>query len=695
MFDSLTDNTTSWAAKMVDAWGKTSDGISFGNWMYTGIYDECLSATSPNEKLRGKYCQVFTQVIEEETKEKREPLSLTHLSPIPRLTPSLRHANKEPQTIIDRFTDASVHYGTCMPDVCSEEELFLSVNLQNMIGTNMIALVSCSNEEPGPHFTDADVGFTALLTFLVVLIVCSSVVDIFLSYTGNNVLRKGALRYLLVFSAYTNLTKILQVNPVPSPGTITCLHGMRVLSMTWVLYSHQQGTALFITANLLDVGKWAEGLVAQTITNGYPSVDTFFFFSGLLVTYSILRELGRRGRFNIALYFIHRFIRLIPPIAIVAGMMATVMRFFASGPYAIIWNTQWQRNCMKYWWKDIVFINNFMYEEGDCLAQAWYVAVDTQLYFIAPLVILPLFFYEAKGKAWLLIVTVVSAVIPAAIIYARDYPPTNLMYGPEGSSEYFKNIYLTPWCRAEPWVAGVWLGYIFYKQGDKRLKMSPLLVTVGWTVASLTGLLVVYGMYSYNSILHPVPYEVMTQIVYGGGHRLAWGAVLAWLVLACHNGYGGIVDDFLSHPIWQPISRLTYSIYLVAFPMQFLLAYNLRVASYYSYINKIIETVGALVVAFPVAVLVSLMAESPVMGLERLLLRPGPRPANTRAPANNTAKPCNPPEPGSTELTGGRHNPAFIPENSVAAGQKYHAVEMNSEHETQKRNAEKANVTPL
>ena len=37
----------------------------------------------------------------------------------------------------------------------------------------------------------------------------------------------GVLCYLLVFSAYTNLGKILQVNPNTSPGNITCLHAMR------------------------------------------------------------------------------------------------------------------------------------------------------------------------------------------------------------------------------------------------------------------------------------------------------------------------------------------------------------------------------------------------------------------------------------------------------------------------------------
>ena len=50
----------------------------------------------------------------------------------------------------------------------------------------------------------------------------------------------------------------------------------------------------------------------------------------------------------------------------------------------------------------------------------------------------------------------------------------------------------------------------------------------------------VFGMYSYNTVVGSITYEVMTQVVYGGGHRLAWGAVLAWVVFACHNGYGGM-----------------------------------------------------------------------------------------------------------------------------------------------------------
>ncbi|XP_045133269.1 O-acyltransferase like protein-like [Portunus trituberculatus] len=163
--------------------------------------------------------------------------------------------------------------------------------------------------------------------------------------------------------------------------------------------------------------------------------------------------------------------------------------------------------------------------------------------------------------------------------------------------------------------------------------VAPLIILpLYFTKKFVTGLLVVFGMFSYNRVVVPMPYEVMTQLVYGGGHRLAWGAVLAWVVFACHNGYGGVVNGFLSHPVWQPISRLTYTTYLLALSLQSIIIYNTSQggAYYFTHLNTLISTVGAVVVTLPLALLLSLLAESPVVGLERMLLRPNhnsPRPA--------------------------------------------------------------------
>ncbi|MPC19961.1 Nose resistant to fluoxetine protein 6 [Portunus trituberculatus] len=243
---------------------------------------------------------------------------------------------------------------------------------------------------------------------------------------------------------------------------------------------------------------------------------------------------------------------LVPPIGLTVGLYATVMRFVVTGPIQSVWSSFFYPTCQQYWWRDVFFLDNFYFDSAVCVGQAWYLGADMQLYLVAPLIILPLYFTKSFGKAWLFLVTALSAIVPAAIIYHYDLPPTyvnNPLVMPEKTDGYTNKIYPMPWTRASPWLAGVWLGYIFYKQGNTKYKMNAV---SGWTVATITGLLVVFGMFSYNRVVVPMPYEVMTQVVYGGGHRLAWGAVLAWVVFACHNGYGEI------NPAWSKTNDCDY-----------------------------------------------------------------------------------------------------------------------------------------
>lgn len=45
--------------------------------------------------------------------------------------------------------------------------------------------------------------------------------------------------------------------------------------------------------------------------------------------------------------------------------------------------------------------------------------------------------------------------------------------------------------------------------------------------------------------------------------RVAWALALSYIIFACAHGYGGPVNWFLSLSLWQPLSRLSYSIYLL------------------------------------------------------------------------------------------------------------------------------------
>lgn len=61
--------------------------------------------------------------------------------------------------------------------------------------------------------------------------------------------------------------------------------------------------------------------------------------------------------------------------------------------------------------------------------------------------------------------------------------------------------------------------------------------------------------------------SALVQALYESLSRVAWGIALCYIIFACVHGHGGPINYFLSHPLWQPASRLSYSIYLIHFPV--------------------------------------------------------------------------------------------------------------------------------
>lgn len=49
----------------------------------------------------------------------------------------------------------------------------------------------------------------------------------------------------------------------------------------------------------------------------------------------------------------------------------------------------------------------------------------------------------------------------------------------------------------------------------------------------------------------------------------------------------GMVNGFLSHPSWQPLSRLTYTIYLLSVQMQYAVYCSTRTGYYFTHLNKV------------------------------------------------------------------------------------------------------------
>ncbi|GFO39286.1 nose resistant to fluoxetine protein 6-like [Plakobranchus ocellatus] len=204
-------------------------------------------------------------------------------------------------------------------------------------------------------------------------------------------------KLFLAFSLPRNTGKILSVKP--GAGTIGCLHGIRVLSMGWVILGHVIifGAGSNSFKNRSDIYDLIQTFMFQIIANAPLSVDTFFFMSGLLTAYLFLKECGKNEKVTIKqgiLYYVHRYWRLTPPMLIWILVVSCLLQYIGEGrpgwtdyPAALV--------CRDSWWVNLLYIQNLYIEKLGCMGVTWYLANDMQFYILAPLVRIPWVYRQA------------------------------------------------------------------------------------------------------------------------------------------------------------------------------------------------------------------------------------------------------------------------------------------------------------
>lgn len=81
-------------------------------------------------------------------------------------------------------------------------------------------------------------------------------------------------------------------------------------------------------------------------------------------------------------------------------------------------------------------------------------------------------------------------------------------------------------------------------------------MVLGWTVGSLLLMLMVFGP-TYKELSRT------TAMFYTGLGKTAWSVGIAWFIVACACGRGGIVNRVLSAKCLLPYSRMSYTAYLI------------------------------------------------------------------------------------------------------------------------------------
>ncbi|XP_037919271.1 nose resistant to fluoxetine protein 6-like isoform X1 [Hermetia illucens] len=596
-----------WAEKVMDSWGRVPpSGLYWGRTIDLGHFDECISTAhdfgEENEIFVGQYCIASypLHVLLHDNLDNQETIKLRNAHP----------------TVFSR--------GVCVPDACSLDMLdsifkqFIYNRTKIQVNETMFNAKECTINEV-ERFNGYDIFALIVFSLVGLLVVLSTFYDIMTGYLN----RKRNDLYI-IFSIPSNAKKLFNIDPKKgSSSRIECLNGIRFISIVWVVYGHIFATLPNVPiANYKYLWEWLTEIYTMVIVSGSFAVDTFFVLSGFLLAYHLLREMDKRGRLTFAhimwMYF-HRYLRLFPILAATILFTTTLHRFIGDGP---LWKKVGGKvgiNCPEYWWTSLLYIQNIVNPSKLCLVHTWYLSADTQLYFLAPLILIPLHKWGRKFIPFIILTIVCSVSYLFMSILGNNLSLNALDTLANRSDPLSWVNYCNIHTRASPWLLGILLGY--YQRNLKRatFKLSRLSVSVGWICCILLMIVLIFGPYQMQQYLGEQ--NRVANALYGSLAKFAWGLAIVWIVFACVQGYGGLVNEFLSYPLWQLLGRLTYAIYLIHPPVQVTTAALARMSVFYTNFVAIQNIWRDLGIILTISIVLALVFESPMIALEKLLVR--------------------------------------------------------------------------
>ena len=629
----LASNAT-WALSMEDSTGKFTDGLVGGGVSMMGSYYTCIKSQAPQSEenpddydFQGKFCTMAIYL--NPNLPQAQDLELSHSKDgLGNIIPSLMD-----QDVITALS-SGIQRGICVPNSCTPNDVMVGswIAFKMALGGYELFLPLIQNEnqcsvKENRTYDSYDIMMVIIIAVILFTNILSTAYDVYLKQTNQK--PDTELKELATtFSIPANTKKLFSTKIIP--GSINCLHGMRFFSFTWVVIGHAYSTTFGIpSANLFNIVEMINKFAYEALANATVSVDSFFFMSGLLVAYNMLKQLDRikgKGVFTtiklVLVSYLNRYLRMTPVLLVVVGIATTIIMYTGDGP---IFKSQvggMVQNCRHSWWTNIIYLNNFFEMDKMCIGHVWYLANDFQMFVFSPLLIIPLHLCKNLGEKLLILVTLTFIAIPGYVIEHFNFGPgTIIVSQQDGQEKFMDEFYIKPYTRAGPYLIGIWLGYILYKTKGKKIKMSFNVAFIGWTISAATAMMIVYGLHDYNKFQYPMmKYSRSVAIIYGALHRTVWAAALGWVVFACHTGYGGVINRFLSWKAFIPLSRLSYCGYLLSIPIQVMVRGQNQVPFYQTDLKMMYFMFGDLTFTLIASVVFFVCAESPMSGISKYIL---------------------------------------------------------------------------
>lgn len=604
-----------WAVAFLDSSAKSTAGIEYGQLYQLGHFDQCMSInrdrSSSQVGILSQYCLANVRLD--------SYFMRTAVSRIP----------KPNET-------ALIHWGICTPASCSEVDVIRL--LQSISGSRDVKISGDEcHREAIITSSPLDIGYVSVILFFVLMVVLSTLYHVHSIYSPRSEKKTTLVYVLMSFSILENLKKLAQDSK--DDHGLGCINGIKAVAMFFILSGH---ALLFLTGGAgynpgfyYEQSKYVRNAF---LLNSPLLVDTFLLLSGFLFARLLLIELDKRhGKINFGLLYILRYIRLTPAYGAIIALYATWLPRLGSGP---LWDQRMQleqARCQESWWRNALYINNYLGTDRICMFQSWYLAADSQLFVLAPLLLYPMWRYSRRvGVTLLATVTLASIAIPFFVTFYGELDPTLMIYANEvtdlNSNWYFANVYVKTHMRATGYIFGLAVGYLAHIMQQKNITIGKRKLFCCWVASTVIGTISMLGISTFYNSTGTDNY--LYNALYAALHRLGWSMSSGWLVLACVSGHGGPLKKILSSRLLVPISRLTYCAYLTNGLVELYFSASQRVPLYGGVVNMTAVTLSHVVLTFLTALGLCLVFESPIHGIEKIFLR-RTRPVSGRATNNH------------------------------------------------------------
>lgn len=238
-------------------------------------------------------------------------------------------------------------------------------------------------------------------------------------------------------------------------------------------------------------------------------------------------------------------------------------------------------------------------------------ANDFQYHLLAPVLLIPFIFNRRRLTYAILSILLVVNVI-ATISIISTHPGTENGMSSDGaiSVDYFKKIYVTPWCRIGPFLIGMITRLILEYHHSPVSSMTKMIGTI---ISLILGMICIYfPLYSHH-------FPKILLIIYQSISHQCWALAIGWLILLCWFNQGGLINRILSWSLWTIIARLSYSAYLIHAMIILVQVFNRFSTIHYQTSVMINTFLAQLLWTLFLSIFVVILVEMPCQVLEKQL----------------------------------------------------------------------------